>query len=199
MVARARTDLLPECYVPPHEIRVIRDRVRRRAFLVRMRTRTKNRILAELAKRRILLGEDPWSRKGRLLLEGLGLEGVDQLLPVLYTLDMQIAGMSRDLRRMCGENLEARLLTTIPGVGYYIALLIVSEIGDVNRFPDSESLCSYAGVVPVVWSSGGSTHHGGLTREGSSWLRWALTQAVNAHLRSETNLSRFCRRLTHKM
>jgi transposase len=193
-----RTDLLPECYVPPPEIRLIRDRVRRRAFLVRMCTKVKNRIRAELAKRRITLGEDPWTRKGRMLLGSLGLEGVDELLPVLKALDRQIAGMSRDLRRMCGENPEAWLLTSIPGVGYYTALLIVSEIGDVNRFPDSESLCSYAGLVPVVRSSGGSTHHGGLTKEGSSWLRWGLTQAVNAHLRHETNLSRFYRRLSRR-
>ena len=193
-----RTGLLPESYVPPREIRELRDRVRRRAFLVRMRTKVKNRIRAELAKRRIQLGGDPWTRKGRLLLQGLELEAVDQVLPVLDALDRQIMVMSRDLRRMCGENPQARLLTTIPGVGYYLALLIVSEIGDVGRFADSESLCSYAGLVPVVWRSGGSTHHGGITKEGSGWLRWALTQAVYAHLRHETNLTRFYHRLAAK-
>jgi len=193
-----RTGLLPESYVPPREIRELRDRVRRRAFLVRMRTKVKNRIRAELAKRRIQLGGDPWTRKGRLLLQGLELEAVDQVLPVLDALDRQIMVMSRDLRRMCGENPQARLLTTIPGVGYYLALLIVSEIGDVGRFADSESLCSYAGLVPVVWRSGGTTHHGGITKEGSGWLRWALTQAVYAHLRHETNLTRFYRRLAAK-
>lgn len=134
-----------------------------------MRTKARNRIRAELTKRRINLGVDLWGRKGRLLFEDLGLEGVDQLLPALYLLDRQVGERNHDLRRMCGESPQARLLTTIPGVGYYIALLIVSEIGGVNRFPDSESLCSYAGVVPVVWSSGGSTHHGGITREGSGY------------------------------
>jgi hypothetical protein len=27
----------------------------------------------------------------------------------------------------------AKLLMTVPGIGYYSALLIVSEIGDINR------------------------------------------------------------------
>jgi len=193
-----RADLLPESYVPPRDIRELRDRVRRRAFLVGMRTKIKNRIHAELAKRRIRLGVSPWTREGRELLRGLGLEAVDQVLPVMAALDRQIAEISLGLKRMCGETPQARLLTTIPGVGYYIALLIVSEIGDVSRFPDSESLCSYAGLVPTVWQSGGSTHHGGITREGSGWLRWALTQAVHAHLRHETNLTRFYRRLAGK-
>ena len=193
-----RTDLLPESYVPPPYIRLLRDRVRRRSFLVGMRTKIKNRIHAELAKRGIRLGVSPWTREGRALLQGLELEAVDQVMPVMFTLDRQILEMSRGLKHMCGENPEARLLTTIPGVGYYIALLIVSEIGDVNRFPDSESLCSYAGLVPEVWRSGDTTHHGGITHEGSGWLRWALTQAVHAHLRHETNLTRFYRRLARK-
>ena len=193
-----RADLLPESYVPPRDIRELRDRVRRRAFLVGMRTMVKNRVHSELAKRGIGLGVPLWTREGRALLRALGLEAVDQILPVLDTLNRQIVQISTGLKRMCGENPRAGLLTTIPGVGYYIAQLIVSEIGDVNRFPDSESLCSYAGLVPSVWQSGGSTWHGGITREGSRWLRWALTQAAHTHIRHETNLTRFYRRLAGK-
>jgi transposase len=63
-----RTDLLPESYVPPQEVRELRDKVRRRAFLVGMRTKIKNSIRAELAKRRIRLGVSPWTREGRMLL-----------------------------------------------------------------------------------------------------------------------------------
>lgn len=123
---------------------------------------------------------------------------MDRLFPVLDTLNRQIAQVSAGLRRMCGEDPRARLLTTKPGVSYYIVLLLVAEIGDVNRFPDSESLCSYAGLVPEVWQSGGSTWHGGISREGSSWMRWALTQAVHTHLRHETNLTRFYSRLARR-
>ena len=39
---------------------------------------------------------------------------------------------------------NAKLLMTIPGIGCYSALLIISEIGEINRFPDSYHLCSYA-------------------------------------------------------
>ena len=193
-----RADLLPESYVPPPDIRDLRDRVRRRAFLVNMRTMVKNRVHSEHAKRGVRLGVSLWTREGRALLRGLALEAVDQVLPVLDTLDDQIAVISRDLKRRCGEDPRARLLTTIPGVGYYTALLIVSEIGDVNRFPDSGKLCSYAGLVPTVRRSGGTTRHGGITKEGSRWLRWGLSQAVHVHIRSETNLTRFYRHLAGK-
>ena len=49
-----RTDLLPESYVPPLEIREWRELVRYRAALVRMQTALKNRLRALLAKRKRL-------------------------------------------------------------------------------------------------------------------------------------------------
>lgn len=71
----------------------------------------------------------------------------------------------------------------LPGVGSYSALLILSEIGDVTRFPDSRPLCSYAGLVPSGHTSGGKTRLGRLTKQGSKWLRWSLVelsiQAIN--------------------
>jgi transposase len=192
-----RANLLPESYVPPKDIRELRDQVRRRAFLVGMRTKLKNRVHAELAKRGINLETPLFTRRGRELLRSLGLEAVDQLLLVIDALDTQISCISGSLRRMSGEDLRAQLLTTIPGVGYYVAMLIVSEIGDVNRFPSAERLCGYSGLVPRVRNSGDSVRHGGITRDGSRWLRWALTQAVLVHVRwdEDSELSRFYRRL----
>jgi transposase len=80
------------------------------------------------------------------------------------------------------ENDIARLLMTIPGIGYCYALLIVSEIGDINRFPDSYHLCSYAGLVPSTHSSGGITYHGSITKTGSKYLRWVMIENVSVHI-----------------
>ena len=70
-----------------------------------------------------------------------GLNGRFGCYPVRY-------GVARD-------DEGVRLLMTIPGVGYYLALLIKAEIGDFNRFVNSDHLCSYAGIVPSTHSSGG--------------------------------------------
>jgi transposase len=191
-----RAGLLPESYVPPKDIRELRDTVRRRAFLVRERAKLMNRIHAELAKRGIEPGTPIFTRKGREFLLSLGIDAVSQLLPVMEMLDRQIKVISGSLARMSGEDERTRLLTTIPGVGYYIAALIVAEVGDVRRFGSSERLCSYAGLVPSVRSSGGTVRHGGITKMGSSWMRWALVQAVHVHVQHDTELSRFYRRLS---
>jgi transposase len=75
------------------------------------------------------------------------------------------------------EDEIASLLMTIPGLGYYSALLIVSKIGDINRFPDSYHLCSYAGLVPSTHSSGGITYHGSITERG-----WIMLKCAPAHI-----------------
>jgi hypothetical protein len=64
----------------------------------------------------------------------------------------------------------------MPGIAAYSALLILSEIGDIRRFPSARHLCSYAGLVPAVYASGGTTRRGGLTKQGSKWLRWILVE-----------------------
>lgn len=43
---------------------------------------------------------------------------------------------------------------TIPGVDYYTALLFVSGIGDVSRFPSAAKLASWLGLVPELRESG---------------------------------------------
>ncbi len=63
------------------------------------------------------------------------------------------------------------ILTTIPGIGYFSALLIYAEIGDINRFPNSKKLCSYAGLVPTVRQSGNRVIRGRITKEGNGLLR----------------------------
>ena len=84
--------------------------------------------------------------------------------------------MSQRIEAQAAADPQAHLLQTMPGIGAYSALLIFSEIGDVQRFPDSRHLCSYAGLVPSVPASGGKTRLGRLTRQGSSWLRWILVE-----------------------
>jgi transposase len=89
---------------------------------------------------------------------------------------------------ICSEALSdenAGLLMTIPGISFYSALLIISEIGDISRFPDSSHLVSYAGLVSSTHSSGGTTYHGRITKTGSSYLRWVLNQCTWVHIRNQ--------------
>jgi len=109
------------------------------------------------------------------------------------TLNFEIDEISKRIDKFVRSNDDAQLLTSIPGIGNYSALSIVAEIGNIKRFPDSHKLCSYAGLVPSTYSSGGVTRHGGITKTGSTHLRWVLTEALRTHVRvhKDTELAHF--------
>jgi len=46
---------------------------------------------------------------------------------------------------------DAQLIATIPGIGFYGALLIRAEIDDIHRFPRPENLCAYQLNVDLLY------------------------------------------------
>jgi transposase len=97
--------------------------------------------------------------------------------------------VSKKILMLAKEDEMASVLMTIPGVGYYSALLIVSEIGDINRFPDSYHLCSYAGLVPSTYSSGGITYHGSIRTNKSSNITQFYTRLAKIKGNSKAALA----------
>ncbi len=62
----------------------------------------------------------------------IALEGY---IAVLNAVIQEIRVASQKVRRLAVQDHDALLLMTIPGMGYYSALLTASEIRDVRRFP----------------------------------------------------------------
>lgn len=101
---------------------------------------------------------------------------LERMLTLVTTLDLLIAQVNPEIEVRAKHNAQARLLTTISGIGYYSAVLIVAEIDGVERFPDARHLCSYAGLVPSLRASADHVRHGNITKQGSPWLRWILVE-----------------------
>jgi transposase len=195
-----RLNSLPESYIPPPEIAVLREKVRRRAFLVGQQSRLKIKIRSTLAYEGVKTPKEYglFTRKGREWLRGLGLEPVDSYLRMMEPLREEIRLLSLELRHIAAGDEDVRLLMTIPGVGYYIALLVKAEIGDISRFRTGDQLASYAGLAPSTRSSGGVTHHGRITKEGSRWLRWAMVEAAHVHFRFDSHVTRAYHRIAER-
>lgn len=72
------------------------------------------------------------------------------------------------------------VITSIPGIADMTAAIIISEIGDINRFNNPGQVLAFAGLDPSVKQSG--TFNASATRmskRGSSILRYALILAAN--------------------
>lgn len=179
-----RADLIPSAYIPPREIRDLRELLRYRAALVRVQTMVKNRIHAILLKHGYQAPvRDVFGVRGREWLETLALRPVYQqalqgYLQILAVVREQITAASDTIDHEAQATPQVPTLCTLPGVGHYTALLLLAEIGDVSRFPSPKHLVSYAGLAPTVHASGGHVRTGHISKQGSPWLRWILMEAA---------------------
>jgi len=95
-----------------------------------------------------------------------------------------VAAASKKLESMAAQSEEARLLMTIPGVGPLSALMIIAELGDIERFKRAAQVVSYAGLAPGIYSSADVRRTRGITKQGSIWLRTMLIQDAWQSIRS---------------
>jgi len=182
-----RNGTLPEVWIPPSELRDQRELLRLRIFLVRMRTRVKNRIHATLGRHNIQVPEaDLFGVAARKQL-GMRLpelpvhcrEAVEQELATVDFLKTQIESAERRLEGLRKMSVEADLLKTLPCVGEILSMVLMLEIGRVDRFPTAAHLASYAGLVPRVRSSGGHTRMGQVCGNVNRNLKWAFVEIGN--------------------
>lgn len=196
-----RGDMLVCSYVPPRDVRDERETVRLRASLVRMRTQVINKIRSILHKYCIKYKGSLHRNAGMEFLSTLELRPVDisaikSYLETLKTLNVEIEAVNRQIAKNDSE--EIRLLMSIPGIDYYSAVLIYSEIGDISRFPSHNKLASWAGLVPSMHQSGTSFYNGRITKEGSRRLRWILIQCAHTSIRTNSKINEFYRKIAKR-
>jgi transposase len=70
------------------------------------------------------------------------------------------------------------VITTIPGIGTITGAVILSEIGDINRFSNPSKSVAFAGIDATVIQSGESSGTYKMSKRGSGYLRKALFQSA---------------------
>jgi transposase len=179
-----RTDLLPEAYIAPRELRDLRDLLRHRVALTHMRSALKNRVHALLARQGVRHQHtDLFGKAGLEFLAALELREpprrrLQSLLALIADFDREIAATSDEIDRRARHDERVDVLCQLRGVGRYTAMLVIAEVGDVGRFASARKLCAWAGLTPTVRSSDGKARLGHITRQGSRPLRWALVEAA---------------------
>jgi transposase len=182
-----RNGTLPEVWIPPSELRDQRELLRLRIFLVQLRTRVKNRIHGTLARHNLQIpGADLFGVQARLRLGDRlpelpvhSREAVEQELAAVDFLETQIEATEGRLKAIMQTSVEADLLKTLPCVGKVLSMVMMLEIGRVDRFPTAAHLASYAGLVPRVQSSGGHTRMGQVCGNVNRNLKWAFVETGN--------------------
>jgi transposase len=180
-----RLGILPEGYIYPKEQRPLRDLLRKRGHLVRLRTSlilslqniisrncgfkvNVNRIkrIRENEVTPLLVGHGELELSGRVSKE---------------TIDF-LTRKIRDIETVVEKKLRVKepftFLKTICGIGKILTLTIMMETGSIARFPTVGDYASYCRKVPTRWTSNAKTKGKGNKKNGNKYLAWAYSEAA---------------------
>lgn len=103
---------------------------------------------------------------------------IKMTIELIELLESQIKDIEKKVSQFIKKS--DNVVTTIPGIGDMTAAIIISEIGDINRFNNSGQVLAFAGLDPSVKQSGNfNASSTRMSKRGSSLLRYALILAAN--------------------
>ena len=186
--------MIPEAYRPNLRQRQHRALVRQRCFVKKNLTRVRNkirRILSDYnADRPYLFTQEglKYLREVQKELSEVDRFVVHQLLMQWNYHEQQLEVVERQLKtfaaKASAKEKEIRaVLGSMPSVGPTTIEVVLSEIGDIQRFRSNKRVVAYAGLAPGHRESAGHKKELGITKEGSGLLRWALIQTAWRTLR----------------
>lgn len=197
--ARAKTDrldaqalawltknrLLPEVFRPPRHIRARRDVLRHRLYLVRARSRFKNRLHGILFQLGIHWpASKVTAAAAERFLRQLRVEPdyrliLTQTVAAIEYLEGQVEKAEHHLAKLDPLDLPAaEILDSLPGFGWLSSLHAALEIADIKRFPDADHLVSYSCLAPRTEQSGEKVTRLGLNKFGNRNLKWIFGMAT---------------------
>ena len=176
---------LPESWISPDHILDLRARVRLRYTLSEQRSEWQQRIQATLyhhgcPQRRSLMVGDGREWLAAQPLPAPAREQVTVALAMIDALEVQIAPIDKELRAYARCQAGCKALMGHYGIGPLVAVTILAELGDCQRFSCSRQAVRYAGMDITVHESDQRRAPGHLSRQGPPALRWALFEAAQS-------------------
>src|SRR5512147_2509450 len=192
-----RLGILPEGYIYPKEERAVRDLLRKRGQLVHQRT-------ANLLSIQSLISRTTGNLISAKYIKALNIERVDGVLPnpdlvlalkanlaVMNRADAQIEILERTVQDRVKLRPQFRFLKTVPGIGQILALTIMLETGEIERFASVGNYASYCRCVGSQKISNGKRKGSGNTKNGNKYLAWAFVEAANFAIRFNSRIKSF--------
>lgn len=200
-----RLGILPEGYIYPKEDRPIRDLLRKRSHLVRLRTSL------------IVSLQNIISRNHGFKLKGNDVKAltIDYVAPYLAgNEDLALAGkvskasidfltvQVKSIESVVGERIELRepynKLLTEPGIGKVLGLTIMLETGPIDRFAAVGNFVSYCRKVSTSWVSNEKQKGKGNKKCGNKYLAWAFSEAAELARRFDKDARAYYNRKLQK-
>lgn len=196
-----RINQIPLSYIPPDEYQLLREITRHRARMVRGLSSVKISLRALLARHNMQpLYKYPFGPRGLYWFSkqefGLVDNGArDELLARFHHYATEISTIEARMKELQPQYPQTEALTELHGFGLYSAMVIIAELGDVNRFRRAKQVAAYAGLTARVHQSGEHCYRGHISKQGSPWLRWILVEAAMKLVHKDVALANFYQRI----
>lgn len=196
-----RINQIPLAYIPPKPYQQLRELTRCRARQGRDLAQVKIKLRAILSRKNLEAPfQAPFGPRGLAWFRRQDFGPIenlvrDELLGRFDHFSQQITLIDRHLTEAAQVFPQTTALTDLYGVGLFSALLIVAELGEVERFRSAKQVGAYTGLTSRVHQSGGHCYRGAITRQGSPWLRWILVEAAMKAIRRDVALKNFYTRV----
>ena len=113
--------------------------------------------------------------------------------------DKQIAEVETELvKRSEAKGTDVCRLKAIPGISAMGAITLLSRIGDIKRFKNSDSLANYFGLTPGCHNTAGKHRVGGITKRGNAVARQVLNFAVIHVVRKDPAMKAWHKKIKSK-
>jgi transposase len=192
-----RLGILPEGYIYPKQERAVRDLLRKRGQLVHQRT-------ANLLSIQSLISRTTGNSIGAQYIRALNIQHLDGALPnpdhvlalkanlaVMNSADAQIEILEKAVQDRVKLRPQYKFLKTVPGIGPILALTIMLETGEIERFASVGNYASYCRCVGSKKISNGKKKGQGNTKNGNKYLAWAFVEAANFAIRFNSKIKSF--------
>lgn len=181
----------------------LRSLNRTRFYLMRDLRRSKNRLKSflyyygisippEIDNNQWTLKYIGWLKQIQMKTAG-GQEALINLISSYEYHRAQILTLSRQIRVRIKEydNELYSLLKTISGIGPLTSSALITELGDINRFPHIDHLSSFVGLIPRIKQSGESSYSCGITFRCNTYLRTLLIESAWQAIRQDPALMQY--------
>jgi transposase len=180
-----RLGILPEGYIYPKSERPVRDLLRKRGHLVKLRTSlilSLQGIISRNCGLNIIANDIKAIKENKVspLLSGnedLELSGSVSKETIDF-LSRKIRKIETAVKKKIKLKKSFVLLQTISGIGHILAVTIMLETGSIERFQNVGNFVSYCRKVPTGWTSNGKTKGKGNKKNGNKYLAWAFSEAA---------------------
>ncbi len=201
-----RSGMLPMAYVYPAHMRSTRDLLRRRMHFMYKRSELLAHIQNTKSQYNLPDFEKSIARKRNRanvvdhFKDSSVQKSIALDLALIKEYDRLLNEIELYLTRHAKEHQpnDLYLLKTIPGVGKILALVILYEIHDINRFQRVQNFCSYARLVRPKKESAGKTTGKANKKIGNAYLKWAFGEATLLLIRENAHVKELHKKLKNK-